>query len=88
MISTEKKLNVSDKNLDQCYYMKISDLKDLDIVNRIGDYTGLYAIPNEIGEFYWDDSYTWHLIDDRIEELKLELNNLKEVKEKLNRYQN
>ena len=79
-----EKLNVSDENLEQCCYMKISDLKDLDIVNRMGDYTGLYAIPNDIGEFYWDDSDTWYLIDDRIEELENELKSLKEAKEKLN----
>lgn len=74
-------------NIENCYYIKIKTNNDLEILQKIYEYTG-FIVPNEIGEFYYDDSdrfdNLWHSIGDRIEEL----NKLKNIKEKMNEYSN
>lgn len=74
-------------NIENCYYIKIKTNNDLEILQKIYEYTG-FIVPNEIGEFYYDDSdrfdNLWHSIDDRIKEL----NKLKNIKEKMNEYSN
>ena len=73
----------NDENIEYCYYIKVQTDKDLEILQKIYEYTG-FTVPNKLGEFYFDDSDTWYLIDDRIKELKNELNKLKNIKEKMN----
>lgn len=75
-------------NIQSCYYIKIQTNKDLEILQKFYEYTG-FAVPEKIGEFYYNyDNDTWRFINDRIKELKYELNKLKNIKEKLNGYQN
>ena len=77
-------LEVNDGNYERCIYIKITNDKDLEIIKQMSYNVGSYSDPEEFGEFYWDDSGEWCLIDDRIEELENELKSLKEAKEKLN----
>lgn len=79
-----EKLEVTDENYEKCMYIKITNNKDLEIISQMSYNIGSYSKPEEFGEFYWDDSDEWYLIDDKIEELENELEELKKVKEKLN----
>lgn len=73
-----------DINFNFCHYIKVKSFKDLDILQKIYEYNE-FNVPNDIGEFYYDDeSDYWYLIDDKIEELNDELNKLKNIKYKLN----
>lgn len=75
----------NDMNIEHCYYIKVKTNKDLEILQKIYDYTG-FTVPYEIGEFYYGENDSWYLIDNRIKELKDELNKFKNIKEKLNGY--
>lgn len=79
--------SLNDMNIEHCYYIKVKTNKDLEILQNIEKHTG-FTVPNEIGEFYYDDSDSWYFINDRIKELNNELNKLKNIKEKMNGYQN
>lgn len=76
----------NDMNIEDCYYIKVKTNKDLEILQEIYEYTG-FTVPYEIGEFYYGKNDSWYLIDNRIKELKDELNKLKNIKEKMNEYQ-
>lgn len=65
-----------DKLLEKCYCIKIGSNDDLEILRN----SSLY-LPNEIGEYYYDDGFNWCPIDYKIDKLETQLKKIKNAKE-------
>lgn len=85
MFSSNKSRITSIEDFNNCNFIIIKSQADLDkLIKYCDSYGCRYGYPKEIGCYYYDyDSDQWDLIDSKIEQLILGLNEYYHIKELL-----